>query len=243
MRALSPRYGGITQPRGGALVACRAVLFAFEGTLDAHGLAWSERLHRLLLAEGVVVAPARFAPIFDAAARGLVGAVPPALPLRDTVDRLVSEAIRGLGLRDPGLVARVASRFVEQTQAGIRDQRALLSALADRYRLGIISNFYGNLISICDECGLRDLFGVIIDAADVGVRKPDPRIFRLAVDALGVEPADAVFVGASAAHDMAGAKAAGLPHIRVAPPADRAVPCCGSDRVVSALDELGSLLL
>ncbi len=50
----------------------------------------------------------------------------------------------------------------------------------------------------------------IVDSAVAGVAKPDPRVFRPALDALGVDPAGAVYVGDSRAYDVDGARAAGL---------------------------------
>src|SRR2546425_538316 len=67
-----------------------AVLFDFGGTLDADGLPWKERVARLFRQEGLVVTVERFDPLFYAADDALVGAVPPTLPLRETVFRLVA---------------------------------------------------------------------------------------------------------------------------------------------------------
>ena len=60
--------------------------------------------------------------------------------------------------------------------------------------------------------------GVILDSAVVGVAKPDPAIFRLALDALGV-PADrsVLHVGDSLRYDVAGALAAGLQPVHMDP--------------------------
>jgi len=96
--------------------------------------------------------------------------------------------------------------------------RAGLRALADTgVRLGIISNADGLIgqrlaereilqvgpgIGVAVEC--------VIDSGAVGVMKPDPRIFHLAVDAMGITPADAWYVGDMPGIDVVGARAAGL---------------------------------
>ena len=60
--------------------------------------------------------------------------------------------------------------------------------------------------------------GVILDSAVVGVAKPDPEIFRLALDALGVPAGGAVLhVGDSLRYDVAGALAAGLQPVHMDP--------------------------
>src|SRR5439155_22757462 len=90
----------------------------------------------------------------------------------------------------------------------------LLRGLARRCRLGIVSTFYGNLAQVCDDAGIRSVFGVLVDSAEVGCTKPAPRIFQLALDALGASAATATFVGDSLARDMAGARGVGMRHLR-----------------------------
>ena len=98
-----------------------AVLFDFGGTLDADGLTWKERLFRLYLAEGAVIAPERFDPLFYAVDDQLVGAVPPTLSFRDTVFRLVAAVAEAMGLRDNRLsIDRIARRFVGDAMETLR---------------------------------------------------------------------------------------------------------------------------
>jgi len=227
-----------------SLTESSVVLLDFGGTLDADGLTWKERLTRLYREEGVVIAPERFDPVFYAADDALGGAVPPTLSFRETVFRLVAGVARGLGFRDDALVDRITTRFLEDATETLRQNMSLLSALSRSYRLGIVSNFYGNLATVCEECGIHEFFSVLIDSAQVGCRKPDPRIFQMAVNALGVTPADAVFVGDSLARDMAGARAVGMPHIRlVAATSQDREACCPGDTVVDSLKDLEELLL
>jgi FMN hydrolase / 5-amino-6-(5-phospho-D-ribitylamino)uracil phosphatase len=227
----------------GASGAPAAVLFDFGGTLDADGVTWKERVSRLYRDEGIDVSAAAFDRLFYAADDALVGTIPHTLGFGETVSRLVAGVARGLGLDDRALAERVAARFVEDARATLRRNAAVLAALAPRYRFGIVSNFYGNLTRVCADGGLDGLFEVIIDSAEVGVCKPDPAIFRLALARLGVAPADALFVGDSVPRDMAGARAAGLAHVwLVADGADAAVPCCPGDRVIGSLKDLPGVL-
>ncbi len=221
-----------------------AVLFDLGGTLDAPGLPWQERLFRLYRAEGVAVTPDEFAPLFYRADDALVGAVPAALSLRETVQRLVKGVSAALSLDDARLADRIATRFFEQAMTCARHNTPLLSQLAGRYRLGMVSNFYGNLVTVCDDLGLRPYLGAIVDSTDVGCTKPDPRIFRHALDRLGVRAGDAAFVGDSLARDMGGARAVGMTHIWLVDEAmSSPEPCCPDDRVIRSLDELRDLLL
>ena len=150
-------------PATPALTRCRAVLLDWGGTLDADGEPWKTRVAALLRAEGVDPEPARFDRAFYSADDALVGAVPPALPLADVARRLLAGVTRELGVADARLADRVATAFVEQTVAAVSRNAPLLRALAGRYRLGIVSNFYGNLEAVCDDCGVRELFGMLVE--------------------------------------------------------------------------------
>ena len=107
-----------------------------------------------------------------------------------------------------------------------------------------MSNFYGNLATVCEDARIRSFFSVVVDSACAGYAKPDPRIFRRAVEELAIDSSRAVFVGDSLPRDMAGARAAGMPHIWLTTATARGeTPCCPGDSVIHSLDELEELLL
>ena len=220
-----------------------AVLFDLGGTLDAPGVPWKDRLFRLYRAEDVVISPEEFAPVFYRADDALVGSVPATLSLRDTVERLVDGVSAALHIDDADRTRRIATRFLESAGAYARQNAQLLSELAGRYRLGVVSNFYGNLGAVCDELGFGPYLDVIVDSTAVGCTKPDPRIFRHALDCLGLHAEKTIFVGDSPTRDMAGARAIGMEHVWLAGEVTNPVPCCPVDRIIFALDELKSLLL
>ncbi len=191
----------------------------------------------------MVADAAVFDPVFYKADDALVGAVPATLPLADTVHRVFAGVSAGLGVADARLTERLAGRFVDDTRAQLAASAAVLARLAARYRLGIVSNFYGNLAAICAEAGLTPLLGVVADSTVVGAGKPDARIFRHALDALGVAPAAATFVGDSRPRDMEGARALGMRHVwLVDAGAPAAAPCCTGDPVIRDLAELENIL-
>ncbi len=221
-----------------------AVLFDFGGTLDADGVAWKERFHRHFADEGLPVEAARFDPIFYAADDALVGTVPETLSLDETVERVAAAVAAALRPGDSSLGRRVAARFLAEARACFEANAPVLERLARRHRLGVVSNFYGNLSTVCDNANVRRYFDVIVDSAQIGLLKPDPRIFLAAIETLGIEPARTIMVGDSLARDMAGARAAGLGHIWLVPdPARHGPPCCQEDRVIRSLREVEGLLL
>jgi len=211
--------------------APEALLFDFGGTLDADGVAWKERFHQILAEQPSDA----FDRAFYAADDALVGNVPRDLSFRDTVDRLSRNLVRELGLGE-GRAPRIAETFYKTSLAKAEVSRQVLGRLADRFRLGIVSNFYGNLEQVCVDTGIARHVPVVVDSAVVGFEKPDPRIFEAALDALGVRPEAAVFVGDSLPRDMRGARDLGMSHVYVAPEGAKA--CCPEDRIVGSVSEL-----
>lgn len=229
--------------QGHARALPTAVLFDFGGTLDADGVAWKERFFRLWCEEVEAVDPERFATAFYSADDALVGTVPPALTLRGTVEQIARGIVRGMGVSDPVLAERIARRFLEEAVERLQASVLLLSRLSRRYRLGIVSNFYGNLSAVCAEAGLSPFLAVMVDSTCVGYVKPDPRIFQAALAGVNVTPEQAVFVGDSLPRDMAGARGIGMPHIWLTPKAAQTEqPCCPGDRVIHRLEDLERLL-
>ncbi len=220
------------------------VLFDFGGTLDADGVAWKDRFHAHYKAEGLVITAGAFAPAFYAADDPLVGGLAPSAGLEETVGALAANLEAQLGVRGHDCNAeracgersrRVAKRFLSDARIVFARNRPVLETLAGRYRLGIVSNFYGNLEAVCESSGLAPLFGVMADSHRVGAKKPDPSIFRAALDALGAAPETTLFVGDSI-RDREGARRAGLSFVWITHES------AGTVADAAALSELPQLL-
>jgi len=207
------------------------LLFDFGGTLDANGVAWKERFYALYRAEGLDMAADVFASSFFAADDPLVGSLAPATDLSGTVHALVANLEADLARRGAGAHkacigngfgngdrgARVASRFLSEAAAAFARNRPVLEALRERYRLGVVSNFYGNLEAVCHSAGLASLFAVLVDSHCVGAEKPDPAIFHAALRTLRAAPETTVFVGDSLRRDGEGARRTGMRFIWMVP--------------------------
>jgi putative hydrolase of the HAD superfamily len=118
---------------------------------------------------------------------------------------------------------RVSTRQVERHAAAIweimgpggfelfPDVLDTLTALRERaLPLAMISNWQCGLRHFCEELGLSGFFDYILGSADLGVAKPDPRIFHDACRRLGVMPAHVLHVGDSFVDDYAGGESAGM---------------------------------
>jgi putative hydrolase of the HAD superfamily len=110
---------------------------------------------------------------------------------------------------------------------------------ADGYRLGVVSNSNGTIERGLGECGFGGLFETVLDSAVVGVEKPDPEIFRIALARLSARAEEAVHVGDLPSVDVAGARAAGLAAFLLDP--FGVFPGCDAPRL-SALGEVPEAL-
>lgn len=101
----------------------------------------------------------------------------------------------------------------------------------------LVTNFYGNMHTVLAEFGLDHLFKEVIESAVVGVRKPDPEIFRLGVAALGLEPQETVMIGDSPDKDIIPAQSIGCQTILLQGKSRSEVQCT-PDHTVSTLQEI-----
>ena len=90
----------------------------------------------------------------------------------------------------------------------------ILKRLRLEYRLGIVANQHPPVTDALRDYGIAPLFDVTIIDEIVGVSKPDPAIFQLALSEAGCSAAEAIMVGDRADHDVRPAKALGMATIR-----------------------------
>jgi len=91
---------------------------------------------------------------------------------------------------------------------GVRES---LVRIARQYKLGLVTNGTGaTQRAKLQALALDDLFDPVLISEEVGVRKPDVRIFELALAAWGLPPESVLFVGDDPISDILGAKAAGM---------------------------------
>ena len=86
-----------------------------------------------------------------------------------------------------------------------------LEALQTNFRLALISNGIGNeQRRKLDQFSLNRYFDVCVISEEIGITKPDPRIFEHALEALGIEATSALHAGDNPHHDVAGARGYGM---------------------------------
>lgn len=219
------------------------VLFDFGGTLDADGIRWSVRFHDAYRVVGGQLDLAAFEPLFqrsDELLAGLPGVR--RLGFRDTIDAQARLLARLLPDTRSVSWAKIAERFHTQSVAMIERNRPLLERLGASYRLGMVSNFTGNLAPCLEELDLARLFKIALDSAVEGIEKPDQRLFSRALAALDVSPADAWMVGDNFEADIQPARALGLRACWIVPAGRRAPSSAKGIARVARLIDLEAVL-
>ena len=80
--------------------------------------------------------------------------------------------------------------------------KPVLERLHAKLPMVLVTNFYGNMHTVLEEFGLSHLFKDVVESSEVGVRKPDPAIFRIGVERLGLAPSQTLMVGDSLHKDI-----------------------------------------
>jgi putative hydrolase of the HAD superfamily len=190
--------------------AIAAVLLDYGGTLDGDAQHWFDHFVRLYAELRPTLAVTRIKDAFYRADAALT-ADPDirAFGLARMIRTHVAHQLRGLEIADQALAAELAGRFIADTRAAWDRNRPLLRRLSERYRLGVVSNSYGNMPMLMAEADLAP-FATIVDSAVEGVAKPDPAIYALAASRLSLPPDAVLHVGDSWERDVVAARAVGM---------------------------------
>lgn len=120
---------------------------------------------------------------------------------------------------DPDAAARAHELRLGMTRRALLPIDGALEAITDLrargVRLGLISNCSGDVVELWEESPFGGLFDAVVLSASVGICKPDERIYRIALDRLGVEADEALFVGDGHSDELAGAEAVGMRAVQV----------------------------
>ncbi len=187
----------------------KGYIFDYGGTLDTGGQHWGKVIWHAYERQRVPVTESQFREAYVHAERtlGKNPIIQPDFTFRRTLEEKIRIELEFLGL--PDYQQQVVDDLYAITLQETSKSREVLLTLKKQYPMVLVSNFYGNIATVLREFSLDGIFDTIIESAVVGVRKPDPRIFTLGVEALGLQPDEVVVVGDSMDKDIIPASQAG----------------------------------
>lgn len=182
------------------------IIFDYGGTLDSRGDHWSEVIWRAYVAEGADVSREAFRSAYVHAERALgrSGIIAREDTFLAVMRKKIGIQSDYLSIDNPVLCEAIAMRCYAAARECVEESAVTLRKLAERYPLAIVSNFYGNLQAVLEDFGVAELFCSVTDSGVAGVRKPDLEIFRMGLEALGLEeiPQKVLVVGDSIDKDI-----------------------------------------
>lgn len=186
----------------------KGYIFDYGGTLDTGGQHWGMLLWHAFERHQVPVSESQFRDAYVYAERtlGRNKIIQPTDTFLQTLKAKVQLELTYLNNESytDAIVSDVYERTKSQTALS---RRVLMQMKASP--MVLVSNFYGNISVVLQEFGLDGIFAEVIESAVVGIRKPDPQIFLLGVDALGMKPEEVTVVGDSLEKDIIPARRAG----------------------------------
>ena len=187
----------------------KGIIFDYGGTLDSRGVHWSEVLWQGYCQAGVPIDKETFRTAYVEGERALARERI-ILPQDDFHALLLKKVELEISFLTEQPDETTRKRWIDEVatycdnaaRSCINEARPMLEELHERYPMMLVSNFYGNIDEVLRSYGIRHLFKGIIESAVVGVRKPNPTLFRLGVDALELEPNEVLVVGDSLRKDI-----------------------------------------
>lgn len=196
----------------------KGIIFDYGGTLDSRGDHWSHVIWSAYRKAGVLVEYDAFRDAYVYGERELARTLH-ILPHHNFKDLLqIKMRIQLQYLAQGQFISpeeiepkadEVAEICYQAARDCIEESKTVLEQLYHKYPMVLVSNFYGNVCTVLKDFGLDKYFLKVIESAVVGIRKPDPRIFELGVQALGLPAEQVLVVGDSYKKDIIPAQSIG----------------------------------
>lgn len=231
----------------------KGILFDFGGTIDTNGIHWSEMIWMAFDDNKIGVKKSAFEKAYVFAESSLNKA---GIDNKTTFYKMLYEKInlqldflqkeKYLFCDNTGKISqKLTDTCYNKVQNTIEEQKEVLIYLKSKYKLGLVSNFYGNLNTVIKEFKLENIFTKIIDSHDIGIRKPDPLIWEAGIKLLELGFDKTLVVGDSYTNDIAPAKCLGCKAIWLKGKSwhnHHQFEHYSADKIIGSLKELKSIL-
>lgn len=188
------------------LTGIAGILVDYGGTLDTNGRHWASVFWDQYQLEGIPVRKEEFYQAYVYAERKM--ALEPIIKSHFTFKDVLFVKIQAQFeyLKLESLVSSLGTNIVLACHVlvltSLKRAKPLLASLSKQYKLVMVSNFYGNLENILADYHIGQYFDSVVESARVGVRKPDPEIYTLGVQAIDLPASSCVVLGDSYSKDM-----------------------------------------
>ena len=191
----------------------KGIIFDYGATIDSDGKHWAEVLWDTYTEIKVPVSKENFreAYVYGERYLALHPVIKPEHTFKDVllsktglqINWLVKSGIlSGDNAKISSYSLAISDQCYNFARSTVLKAEPILKQLAEKYPLVLVSNFYGNIEAVLADFGIIGYFNKIVESAIVGVRKPDPAIFGLGMEALNFRPEEVVVIGDSHRKDI-----------------------------------------
>ena len=188
----------------------KGIIFDYGGTIDTNGIHWGEVIAEQYRLAGIEIERDLYRNAYIHGERTL--AKTPIIMPEDTFHTLLKKKIAiqfGYLREQTGDVSfttakadEIADGCYNKVKETLKTSCAIVEELAKQFPLVLVTNFYGNMPVVLKEFGLAKYFKRIVESSVVGIRKPDPALFALGVEALEMPADDIIVIGDSYSKDI-----------------------------------------
>ena len=241
-----------------ALTAHRSaknIIFDFGGTLDTHGSHWSKVFWSIYQQNNISITEEQFreAYIYTERTLGKQNIIQKDFSLKQTLATKINIQLdylktAGYWQADDKLMTetgqQLANAAFQYTDRCIKRSADMMERLSQTHRIALVTNFYGNIQSILHEYGIDQMVKTVIESAEVGIRKPDPGIFALALKKLEAKAEDCLVVGDSYDKDIVPAKSLGCQTVWLKGPSWQEPPTetPAADHIITQFQQLKEII-
>lgn len=213
------------------------ILFDFGGCLDSDGIHSRVLFYEQFKKHGLFNSPEdlyNFQHAYTYADRKIVEEGLMKDAGLSVMNKTMCSMIAGKLKADETKAERVAMAVTETQAYYLSRNKKVLRELEPNYKLGIISNFCGNLEKVLLEFDLLSHFTFVIDSYHAGVEKPNPAIFKMALEKCEERPENICFIGDNPERDITPARKIGMRTILISDKVTNTV----ADYNINNLEEL-----
>ena len=226
----------------------KGIIFDYGGTIDTNGTHWAEVIREQYIKAGLTIDDKLFRETYVYGERAL--AKNPIIEPTDTFRILLEKKIAIHREYLNGTMSSIQEKNIAQgcyqrVLDTIEKTRNVVESLSRHYPLVLVTNFYGNMPTVLKEFALEKYFITIVESSIVGIRKPDPVLFALGVEALSLPPTDVVVIGDSYRKDIFPAHTLGCHTVWIKGigwEEETPQPNAQPDAIIKSLEELTPLL-
>ena len=188
----------------------KGVIFDYGGTIDTNGIHWGEVIAGQYRAAGLELEREVYRNAYVHGERSLAKA--PIISAKDTFHTLLKKkiAIQFEYLKEqtgePYFTADVAESIADGCYNKIKEtlatSRRIIEELSKQFPMVLVTNFYGNMPVVLKEFELDCYFRSIVESSVAGIRKPDPTLFAMGIQALQLPATEVLVIGDSYRKDI-----------------------------------------